>query len=179
MGILDAELEKFGKSEKFKKLVNQEIKNGKISGGSNLKKLNIEAVEKVTARLKEILEEEISYVETNDPRLRNPLVKEDAITISKPTPIEIGGDMYYEVIVSLDGPSVRKKSISPNGGGLKNVLLLYDTGYSHPIMGRLPYKIENEEKVVARRNIPSTGFISKAIDKFNLENTGFAVAARD
>ena len=46
MGILDSELEKFEKSEKFKKLVNREIKSGKISGGSNLKKLNIEAAEK-------------------------------------------------------------------------------------------------------------------------------------
>lgn len=173
MWSLEAELAKYAKSKAFKAAAAQAVKDGKVSGAADKKE-----AEKTAKRFKEILEEEIASVEANDPSLRNPLVGSDAISLSSPELVEIDGTSYYKIIVSLDGPSVRKESISPNQEGLDNVLLLYDTGYSHPIMGRLPYKFVGEEKVIARRNIPATGFIGKAIDRFNLESAGVATAER-
>lgn len=178
MGILNSELERFAKTKKFKTLVNEAVKNGtigsSISAGGDITANVVEAAE----RLKDILNEEINRVQDEDPSLKNPLVQDDAIIIGKPELVKRPDGMYYQIIVSLSGDSVRKESISPNYDGLENVLLLYDAGYGHPIKGNLPYKVVDGKRITARRNIPYTGFINRAIERFNSEKSGVAVATR-
>lgn len=178
MGILDSELDRFSKTKKFQNLVSEKMKDGAIKpsifADGNVTAKVVEAAE----RLKDILNEEINRVQAEDPSLKNPLVRDDAIIISEPEIIEQPDGIYYQVTVSLSGDSVRKESISPNSGGLDNVLLLYDTGYANPIKGNLPYKVIDGKRITARRNISYTGFINRAIERFNSEKSGVAVATR-
>lgn len=179
MGILDVELEKFSKGKKFERLCRQLFKGENITGSVKANIAQKQNAQNAAARFKQILEEEISNVQKNDPRIKNPLVGADAIIVGKPKIVQTKDTISYGIIVSLNGASTHKESISPKSNGLNNVLILYDTGYSHPIMGRLPYKVINGEVVAARRNISPTGFIEKAIERFNSENIGFAIATRE
>lgn len=177
---LESELKKLAKSKEFQELCLEEFKSGNVtitessisSGG------NMSEAKDAANKLKDILYERIRSNEVQPGQ--NPLVDNNAINISKPkTTTMSDGTPAIELTVSLDGPSVRKQSISPNQSGLENVLALYDTGYSHPIKGKLPYKVVDGKTIRARRNIVGTGFIDKAIEQFNNSTPDYIKAIRD
>ena len=177
---LESELKKLAESKEFQELCLKEFRSGNVtitessmsSGG------NMSVAKDAANKLKDILYERILSNEVQPGQ--NPLVDNNAINISKPkTTTMSDGTPAIELTVSLDGPSVRKQSISPNQNGLENVLSLYDTGYSHPIKGRLPYKVVDDKTIRARRNIVGTGFIDKAIEQFNNSTPDYIKAIRD
>ena len=171
MGNLDKELKRYFKSEEFDKKVIEAIKkNPSKAKGIKSEK---EAVD-VANRLKEriltelmLLSASSASAQKSSERYEDPHIGDNTIKISNPIIITENDKVYFEIMLNLEGEGARKKSISPNQSGLRSILLLYDTGYSEPIKGRLPYTKTSSGIKKAKKFWAGSGYINTAITAFN------------
>lgn len=161
-------IEKYAESESGKKQIKE--KYGIDYDGKTLRKYGKRMKEILYQAIKGVMSEQNSR--GGDAHQSFSSFPEDGIIVGNVTK---GKGGILTVKISFSDEAISRDSFTAGSGGLKNIILLFTKGYNID-SAHLPRGNWRGQSVVAKKHREPNDFLQRAIDKFNTEVGGDAIA---